>query len=226
MREDLQVAIDGPAGVGKSTIGELVARHLGCLYVDTGAFYRTLTALALAEGIDPEDAERLTRLARTADIAIVPPTRLDGRQYTVLADGVDITPELRTPAVEANVSRMSRHPSVREALIERMREMASNQTVVMVGRDIGAVVLPDAAVKIVLMTSIDERARRRHADLVALHGAQSPSLDEVREDMVQRDAKDAAQMRIAPDAIVIHNDHLMPEETVARILTIIRERMR
>ena len=223
MREHPQIAIDGAAGTGKSTIGERVARHLGCLYVDTGAFYRALTYLALVAGTDAEDSAALAALARQSRITIVPPTVLDGRQYTVMAGGKDITRELRTPAVEANVSRVSHHPEVRQALRERQREMADEQAVVMVGRDIGAVVLPTADLKIVLSTSLDERARRRHADLVALYGENAPSEEEVRGDMARRDAGDATQMRHAPDAVVINNDHLLPEETVARILTILTE---
>ncbi len=223
MREHPQIAIDGAAGTGKSTIGERVARHLGCLYVDTGAFYRALTYLALREGVDPEDAGALAALARTSTITIAPPTVLDGRQYTVLVNGQDVTRELRTPAIETSISRVSHHPEVREVLRERQRELADEQAVVMVGRDIGTVVLPTADLKIVLSTSLDERARRRHADLVALYGEKAPSEDEVREEMARRDAGDATQMQRAPDAVVINNDHLLPEETVARILTILSE---
>ena len=150
MREHPQIAIDGAAGTGKSTIGERVARHLGCLYVDTGAFYRALTYLALAGSIDPDDGAALATLARNSSITIAAPTVLDGRQYTVLDNGQDITRELRTPAVETNISRVSRHQEVRQALRERQREMADEQAVVMVGRDIGTVVLPNADLKIVL----------------------------------------------------------------------------
>ncbi len=226
MRENPQIAIDGPAGVGKSTIGERVARRLGMLYVDTGAFYRALTLLALRAAIDPDDAEALTQLARNVAIRLTPPTVSDGRQYTVLVDGKDVTSELRTPAVEAAVSRVSRHPTVRATLIERMREMADALSVVMVGRDIGTVVLPEADLKICLMTSIETRAQRRYSDLVAQLGPEAPTFDEVRDEMARRDAKDAAQMRIASDAVVIHNDELEPEETVGRILALLEERQR
>ncbi|HEX6121941.1 MAG TPA: (d)CMP kinase, partial [Ktedonobacterales bacterium] len=228
MREHPQIAIDGPAGVGKSTIGERVARRLGCLYVDTGAFYRTLTFLALERAISPDDAEALAALARTARMRIVAPTErealADGRQYTVLADDRDITRELRTPKVEASVSRVARHPDVRAALILLMRRMVDEHAVVMVGRDIGTVVLPEADLKIYLMTSIDERARRRHSDLVAQLGAASPSLEAVRADIARRDEIDRAQMRPAPDAITLQNDHLEPEQTVELILGELRQR--
>jgi cytidylate kinase len=219
-----RIAIDGPAGVGKSTIGERLAKRLGVPYVDTGAFYRTLTRVALKLGIAPEDGAALSALARRLDIAIVPPLVPDGRAYTVRVDGVDVTPELRLPAVEAAVSQVSRHPAVREALIARMRVLAGARGVVMVGRDIGTVVLPDADVKIYLTTSLEERAQRRHADLVVLYGAAAPTLAEVRDDISQRDAKDAAQMRPAPDAVGINNDHLEAGEVVERILELLAER--
>lgn len=224
MREHPQIAIDGPAGVGKSTIGERVARHLGCLYVDSGAFYRALTVLAVNEQVDPDDEERLTALAESSNIRIVTPTVSDGRQYTVLAGDTDITPALRTPEVETNVSRVSRHTSVRNALRILQQAMADDQTVVMVGRDIGTVVLPDADLKIWLTTSLEQRAQRRHGDLVASMGEQAPTLDEVREEIARRDEKDQKQMQPAPDAYTINNDLLTAEETVARILALLHER--
>lgn len=224
MRKHPQIAIDGPAGVGKSTIGELVARHLGCLYVDSGAFYRALTVLAVAAKIDPDDGVRLTTLAESSDVHMVTPTVRDGRQYTVLAGNTDITLALRTAEVEKNVSRVSRHPTVRSALIACMRAMADNQTVVMVGRDIGTVVLPKADLKIWLTTSLENRAIRRHADLVASMGNEAPTLDEVREEIARRDEKDKDQMQPAPDAYTINNDHLTAEETVAKILTLLHQR--
>jgi len=225
----IQIAIDGAAGVGKSTIGERLARRLGALYVDSGAFYRALTVVALEREIDPSDAEALTALAQAIRFVITAPSSAameEGHQYTVLADGDDITARLRIPTVEGAVSAVSRHPAVRTALIERMRQMADEQSVVMVGRDIGTVVLPNATLKIYLTTSIAHRAARRHGDLVRQQGDAAPSLAQVEAEMAARDAKDAAQMRPAENAITINNDHLEADDVVARIAELLAERQR
>jgi cytidylate kinase len=224
MRTHLQIAIDGPAGVGKSTIGERLARQLGYLYIDTGAFYRTLTYMAVQHGVAPDAGDDLDALARRIHIEITAPTAADGRQYTVLVDGTDVTPYLRTPAVETAVSRVSSHEAVRTTLIAQMRKMADLQGVVMVGRDIGTVVLPEADVKIFLTTSIPERARRRHSDLVAKFGPNSPSLETVQSEITQRDAIDAPHTWVASNATVINNDHLEADDVVQIILRIISER--
>ena len=221
MPAQLQIAIDGAAGTGKSTIGERLARRLGALYVDTGAFYRTLAYVALRASIDPDDAVALGRLAGAMDIQIVPPAVGDDRQYTVLVDGTDVTPQLRSPQVEALVSRVSRHPQVREVMRRRQREVADEQSVVMVGRDIGTVVLPGADLKIHLVTSLAARAERRYGDLVAKLGAKAPSLDEVRAEIAQRDALDAPNMRVAEDAVEIDNTHLEADDVVRRILALL-----
>ncbi|WIG59237.1 MAG: Cytidylate kinase [Ktedonobacterales bacterium] len=224
MRAHPQIAIDGAAGTGKSTIGARLAARLGYLYVDTGAFYRALTFVALDRDISPDDADALSDLAAHVAIIITAPTLADGRQYTVLVDGDDVTTRLRTPAVDAAVSQVSSPPLVRAAMRQRQRETADNQSVVMVGRDIGAVVLPEADLKILLETSLDERARRRHADLVATYGVRAPSLDTVRHEIAQRDASDAANMPIPPDVVRINNDALTADDVVARIFDLLAER--
>jgi CMP/dCMP kinase len=226
MRTHLQIAIDGPAGVGKSTIGERLARQLGYIYVDTGAFYRTLTYAALREGIAPEDVVALNSLARRIRIQISAPIEAEGQQYSVRVDDEDITSQLRTPAVEAAVSEVSSHEPVRATLIQRMREMADERGVVMVGRDIGTVVLKDADLKIFLTTSLQERARRRHSDLVVKYGPGSPSLATVEGEIARRDSIDAPHTRVAPDAVTLNNDHLEAAEVVEHILQIIRDRER
>ena len=224
MPAQLQIAIDGAAGTGKSTIGEHLARRIGALFVDTGAFYRTLAYLALRAGINPDDAAALGRLAREMDIQIVSPAVGSGRQYTVLVDGLDVTPQLRSTQVEALVSRVSRHPEVRAVMRERQREVADARRVVMVGRDIGTVVLPGADLKIHLVTSLAARAERRHGDLVAKLGAAAPSLDEVRAEIAQRDALDAPNMQVAQDAVEIDNTHLESDDVVRRILALLDAR--
>src|SRR6266566_4750126 len=166
MQRPRHIAIDGPAGSGKSTVGEQLARRLGYLYIDTGAMYRAVAWLALQEGVDIDDGPALARLALDAGIVIGHPNIADGRQYTVTVHGQDVTWDIRSAPVTRAVSPVSAHPEVRAILIARQRAMAhEHDGIVMVGRDIGAVVLPDADLKIYLTASLQERARRRYAEL-------------------------------------------------------------
>jgi cytidylate kinase len=211
MRESGRIAIDGPAGSGKSTIGEQLARRLGYLYIDTGAMYRAVTWLALREGVDINDGHALGTLARHAEIDISQPEVADGRQYTVTVRGRDVTWDIRSAEVTGAVSSVSNHPEVRTVLIAQQRAMAHAGRVVMVGRDIGSVVLPDAELKIYLTASLEERARRRHAELQERLGADSPalpSLQEVMSDIERRDDIDRGKMQPAKDAIIVETDGL------------------
>lgn len=214
------IAIDGPAGSGKSTIGEMLARQLGYLYVDTGAMYRAVAWLALHEDVDINDGKALGELAQRADIVIGHPHVADGRQYTVTVHGRDVTWDIRNTAVTGAVSAVSAHPEVRKILIAQQREMARQGNVVMVGRDIGAVVLPDAELKIYLTASLAERARRRHAELVARLGENNrevPDLRTIERDIERRDDIDHDNMRPAIDAVVIETDYLSIEQVLDAI---------
>ena len=210
-----RIAIDGPAGSGKSTIGEQLARRLGYLYVDTGAMYRAVTWLALQKGVDIHDGPALGALARRAEIVIGQPGVADGRQYTVTVQGRDVTWDIRSAAVTSAVSMVSSHPEVRSVLIAQQRAIGHQEPVVMVGRDIGAIVLPDAERKFYLTASLEERTRRRYTELVERlgeHNPALPTLQEVMHDIERRDNSDRENMQPAQDAILIETDHLsIPE---------------
>ncbi len=212
------ITIDGPAGAGKSTVGELLARRLGYLYFDTGTMYRALTWAALRRGIDPADGVATSALARAIDIQVLAPTVADGRQYTVLVDGEDATSELRLPEVERHVSRAASYPEVREAMRSQQRAIGQRGRVVMVGRDIGNIVMPDAALKIYLEATLEERARRRAAELRTR--GRDVSFAEVQAEIARRDALDQHVMVPAPDAIVIHSDSMAPADVVEAIFGI------
>jgi len=236
MRKPSIIAIDGPAAAGKSTIGRLLAKRLGYLcyfdagaqyrtrqgqerfipveqgylYFDTGAMYRAVTWVALQRGLDVHDEGAITRLANEVEIDVTRLTLDDGRQYTVCADGQDVTWDIRRPEVEANVSVVSAYPGVRAALTEQQRRIGRRGGVVMVGRDIGTVVMPDADLKIYLDASVEERARRRHREL--LERGQSVEYEAILSDMRERDRRDseraAAPLKPADDAVVINTDGL------------------
>jgi cytidylate kinase len=197
------VAIDGPAGAGKSTVARTLATRLGFRYLDTGAMYRALTWLALAEDLSLEDGAALGELARRELVSFE-----DDR---VFIHGEDVTEEIRLPRIDRVVSSVARHPDVREVMRERQRELGSHGDAVIEGRDIGTVVCPDADVKVYLVADAAERARRRVVD--------RPEIGEeaLATDLRLRDERDAAQMQAAPDAQEIDTTELSIEEVVARI---------
>ena len=217
------IAIDGPAGAGKSTIGALVAERLGYLFLDTGAMYRAVSLAALRRGIDPDDGTRLAALAREVRIAIGPPTVRDGRAYTVLLDGDDVTWAIRGADVDRVVSQVARVPQVRDAMVEQQRTLAERGRLVMVGRDIGTVVLPHAERKIFLTATAGERAKRREEELRA-RGEVRPR-QELLQEILRRDRLDSeravAPLRAAEDAIVVQTDGLSVGQALERILGIV-----
>ena len=202
------VAIDGPAAAGKTTVAESLATRLGALFFDTGLLYRAATLRTLRAGVDPADGPAISALLRSCDIAIEPPTAHDGRTSDVLIDGEDVTPLLRTPQIDRHVSAVSAHPVVRDVLLPIQRRIAGRGRVVMVGRDIATVVVPDAGVKVYLDASDEERARRRHRELVG-RGLDIP-VDDVLAELRRRDTadagRDASPLRRADDAVVVESD--------------------
>ncbi len=218
----LIVAIDGPAGAGKSTVARAVARRLDLLFLDTGAMYRAITWKALSEGLALDDADAMTRLARESQIALIPGE--DGDRVRI--DGQDVTDAIRMPEVTRHVSQVAAHAGVREVLVDRQRELGKGGGVVAEGRDIGTVVFPQAPVKIFLVASPMERARRRAKDLEAKGHA--VDLDELAAEIARRDAYDSnravSPLKAAEDAVRVDTDQLSAEQVVDRILEIARQR--
>jgi len=214
------IAIDGPAASGKSTVAMILAEKLGYLYFDTGVMYRAATLAAIRKEIPVEDEARVVAMVQSIDIDVRPPTQQDGRQYDVLLDGEDVTWDLRTRAVESHVSLVSSYGGVRSALTAKQREIGLRGAVVMVGRDIGTVVLPDADLKIYLDATVEERAKRRHEE-IECRGKQRP-YDVVLEEMKRRDTIDStrviAPLAAADDAIWIDSTGMSIESVVEDVL--------
>ena len=212
----LVVAVDGPSGVGKGTVSRAVARALGYRHVDTGAMYRAVAWLALRQGIALDDEQAVAALATGA--------RLDVDRGAVMVDGHDITGAIRTAEMDRAAAGVARLPRVRAVLVERQRALGRDGGVVMEGRDIGTVVFPDAAVKIYLDASPDERARRRAAD--PAHAGPTRALSDVATALAARDQSDATRavspLVIAQDAVLVDTTGVPIEEVVDRVLEIVR----
>jgi cytidylate kinase len=210
------IAIDGPAGAGKSTIARALAAKLGYVYIDTGAMYRAVALWAIRGKISPDDAHKMEQLAHAADIDLPSPGVL-------LLNREDVSDAIRTPEVTAAASRVAAIAGVRAALVARQREMAKSANVVMEGRDIGTVVFPGARVKVFLDAGSSERVRRRAGD--------QPQVPQERlaEEIAQRDQRDRSRAESplvqAPDAVYLDSTRLTPDEVVEQILKLVRERI-
>jgi cytidylate kinase len=214
------IAIDGPAASGKSTLGLRLAEALGYLFFDTGAMYRALTWLVFQRGVEIGDESAVTRLAQEAQFDIQSASIKDGRTCDVLFDGQDITWEIRRPKIDANVSIVSAYAGVRQALSAQQRRIGLRGNVVMVGRDIGTVVLPDADLKIYLDASAEVRARRRRDELLA-RGSEA-DFQEILAKVRERDHIDStrqvAPLRPAQDAVVLNTDRLSADDVFQRMV--------
>ena len=228
MRRPLTIAIDGPAGAGKSTVARLLAQHLGYLYIDSGAMYRSVAYHAHRQEVALTDTDAISALARATPIVFVAEGSDSGAQRVLLGDE-DVTDAIRTPEVASLASVVSAIPGVRAALVAQQQAMGAEGGVVMEGRDIGTVVFPHAEVKIFLTASPDERALRRHLDLQNRGNAQT-TLEQVREDQDERDRRDATRevspLTVAEDAVVINSDGLAPDEITGQILALLDARQR
>lgn len=219
------IAIDGPAASGKSTIGKRLAEHLGYLFFDTGVMYRAVTWIALQRGVDVNDEEAVTRLAEATPIEVAPASKFDGRVCDVIVEGQDITWETRRPEVDANVSVVSAYAGVRRALSAQQRRIGLRGRVVMVGRDIGTVVLPEADLKIYLDASAEERARRRFDEIIAR--GEAADYHEILSKVRARDRIDStravAPLRPAEDAVLLDTDRLNADEVFERVKVLCHE---
>ena len=224
MGKFVSVAIDGPAGAGKSTMAKRVAGELGFLYVDTGAIYRTVGYHMWLMGIGPKDADGIRRCLDDVNIEIR--HQDDGVQHMIL-NGKDVTGEIRTPEMSKYASGVSAQKCVRDFLLEMQRKFARRHNVVMDGRDIGTVVLPNAQVKIFLTASAEERARRRFEELS--QKGEKVSFEKVLQDMKQRDKQDTeraiAPLKAAPDAVKLDTSGNTIEQSIDEILAIVRRKL-
>jgi cytidylate kinase len=220
------IAIDGPAGAGKSTLGLGLARHLGFLYFDTGVTYRAVALAVLRRGIAPEDEAAVSALAEGLHIEVLPPRPDDDQPYLVHLDGQDVTRALRNPEVDAVVSIVAAFPRVRRAMVAQQRRIASGQQAVVVGRDIGTVVMPDADLKIYLDASLEARAARRHLELTQRNVASCYS--DVLEGLRRRDRLDSSRadspLRPAHDAVILDSTELSAEVTLAQAIALVEAR--
>jgi cytidylate kinase len=219
------IAIDGPAASGKSTLGERLAQRIGYLYFDTGLMYRAVTWAALEKFGRVDDEDEVSALSEKIDIDVCPPSIDDGRSADVCIDSKDVTWEVRSPEVESNVSQVSAYPRVREAMTQQQRRIGQRGGVVMVGRDIGTVVFPEAGLKIYLVASVEERARRRYREVTAR--GECADYTHMLAALRRRDAYDSgrkhAPLKPAADAVILDSEGLGIDQVVALALQLIEK---
>jgi len=218
----INVAIDGPAGAGKSSIARAVSEKLGYIYVDTGALYRSVAYYAIKNGVRPDDSEKVIGLLEGLEVSLV---YKDGQQR-VIAAGEDVSDCIRTPEVSMGASAVSAIPEVRTFLFDLQKKIAQENNVIMDGRDIGTVVLPDAQVKIFLTASPEERARRRFAELKDKDT--TVTFDDILKDIIKRDENDmnraVSPLRQAEDAVLVDSSDMTIDEVINCIESMIREK--
>ncbi len=219
------ITIDGPAASGKTTIGRILAEQLDYLFLDTGCMYRAATLAALLNKVDLIDETAVSTLAQQIDIAIEPTgSHTDGRSYTVLLNQNDITWDIRSPLVDENVSQVSSYIGVRHEMVRRQRAFGENGRVIMVGRDIGTVVLPNAPLKLYITASPEKRASRRYQD--RLEQGHKTDYNALLADVIRRDEIDSnrehSPLRPATDAHIIDTTHNAPEQIIQNILALMK----
>lgn len=224
MDKNISVAIDGPAGAGKSTIARRLAENLGFRYVDTGAIYRTVAYFMDLWGVSPKDVDGVNRYIDELTVGI---TYDDAGKQHMLMNGMDVTEDIRTQEISQKASLISAHAVVRDVLLDMQREMAEQYDVVMDGRDIGSVVLPKATVKIFLTASPEVRAKRRYQEL--LEKGQKASYEQVLMDVQQRDYQDThrdiAPLKMCRDSVKVDTSEMDLEQSVAAIRKIVEEKI-
>lgn len=217
----ISIAIDGPAGAGKSTIAKIISKTLNILYLDTGAMYRTVALKAIREGVDTANCKQLAELVKDIDIKVV----YSGDIQQIFLDGEDVTELIRTPEVSIGASNVAAVPEVRLKMVELQREISTKSSVVMDGRDIGTYVLPDAKLKFFITASIEARAMRRYNELL-LKGMTETALEDVKRDIAYRDKNDTsrefAPLSKATDAIEIDTTDLTIEQVVNKIMEYVK----
>ena len=216
------IALDGPGGAGKSTVADDVAAKLGILHLDTGAMYRAFTYRAMKNGVSTQDEAALTELAEHVHLDV----RFENNRQRTLVDGEDVTDLIRTPEISMGTSNCSRFAAVRSLMVRMQQELASKQSMILDGRDIGTKVLPNATLKVYLTASPETRARRRYLEMQAK--GQPGTYEEVLADVVQRDHQDTTRaidpLRPAADAVTVDTSEMTQQEAVAQILKLLEER--